>query len=79
MWFNTELNSNFRTHVVHLLLQALAERTPSNGALLLCLWERHLADTVAHAVLLHHGVSHTCHLTQVILSSCGVITHSIGE
>ena len=57
--------------MVHLLLQTLAERTPSNGTLLLRLWERDLADAVTHAVLLHHGVGHTGHLTQVILSSWG--------
>lgn len=57
--------------MVHLLLQALAERTAPNGTLLFCFWERDLPDTVAHAVLLHHGVGHTCHLAQVILSSWG--------
>lgn len=57
--------------MVHLLLQALAERTTANGTLLLCVWERDLADTVTHAVLLHHRVGHTCHFTQVILSSWG--------
>lgn len=69
---NTELGCNLITHVVHLFLQALAERTPSDGSLLLRLGEGNLADAVAHAVLLHHGVGHARHLAQVILSSCGV-------
>ena len=58
----------FGTHVVHLLLQALAERSPSDGTLLLGVWEGNLAHAAAHAVLLYHGVRHTGHLTQVILS-----------
>lgn len=58
-----------RTHMVHLLLQTLAERAASNGSPFLRLWERDLPDTVAHAVLLHHGVRHTRHFTQVVLSS----------
>ena len=57
--------------MVHLLLQTLAERPTSNGTLLLCFWERDLANTVTHAILLNHRVGHTCHLTQVILSSWG--------
>lgn len=61
--------------MVHVLLQALAERTPSDGSLLLRLWEGNLAHAVAHAVLFDHGVSHTCHLAQVVLSSCGVTAH----
>lgn len=61
--------------MVHLLLQALAERTSPDGSLLLRLREGNLADAVAHAVLLHHGVSHTRHLAQVVLSSCGVTAH----
>lgn len=55
--------------MIHLLLQGLAEWTAPGGTLLLCLRERHLPHTVAHTVLLHHSVSHTCHLPQVILSS----------
>lgn len=55
--------------MVHLLLQALAERTASNGTSLLCVWERHLSNTVTHAILLHHRVGHTRHLAQVVLSS----------
>lgn len=39
---------------VHLLLESLAERSTPNGPLLLRFGERHLADTVTHAVLLHH-------------------------
>lgn len=64
--------------MVHLLLQALAERTASDGALLLCLREGDVADALAHAVLLHHGVGHTGHFTQVVLSSWGAyagVTH----
>lgn len=61
--------------MVHLLLQALAERTPPDGSLLLRLWEGNLADAVAHAVLLHHGVGHARHLAQVVLSSCGGTVH----
>lgn len=68
-----------RTHMVHLLLQALAERTPSNGALLLCFREGDVADAIAHAVLLHHGVGHACHFAQVVLSSCGANTGVINR
>lgn len=57
--------------MVHLLLQALAERTPPDGSLLLRLREGNLADAVAHAVLLDHGVGHARHLAQVVLSPCG--------
>lgn len=55
--------------MVHLLLQSLAERATADGTLLRCFWKGHLANTVTHAILLDHGVGHTRHLTQVILSS----------
>lgn len=61
--------------MVHLLLQALAEGPAPDGSLLLRLREGHLADAVAHAVLLDHGVGHARHLAQVVLSSCGGTAH----
>lgn len=55
--------------MVHLLLESLAEWSPSNTALLFRIWEGHLAHTGNHAILLHHGVGHAGHLPQVILST----------
>lgn len=55
--------------MVHLLLESLAEWSPSNTPLILRVREGHLAQTGNHAILLHHGVGHTGHLPQVILST----------
>lgn len=57
------------THMVHLVLEALAEGSASDTNLFLCLREGHMAHAGHHAILLHHGVGNACDLPQIVLST----------
>lgn len=62
-----------QTHMVHHLLQALAEGAPSNaGEALLRLGEGDGPDARCHPELLHHGVGDARDLPQVVLSPWSV-------
>lgn len=63
------------THVVHHLLEALAEGAPSNACkALLSLREGDGPNGWCHPKLLHHGVGNASDLPQVILRSWSIVS-----